>query len=477
MWLLKRYGVMDLRLKKIKRQKKLKQVIFGYPLIILIGTLCLILVIQNFLVYQYRQKLVGVYMRERKAVLDSYYMDQGYEGFYNEKTEVQLLVYHMVLGEKEEILSPFKEYEEEETWELAELIAQKRNKNIKGEGTQGKIKYKDQIYYYETYLYEGRFDDFFILKETKNPVKYEVILYANITVIEQFANFINRGLLCVMTLAALLFCFLMKLTSEDITKSFKRLKGYIESVERKEGFTYQKELSFQEFDRIARALYQMQKRVQKAEQKQERFFQNASHELRTPLMSIQGYGEGILYDTLEDHKAAAEIIVRNSQKMSDLVEEILFLSKMEMDNHFAFEKVEIISLLKKLVEEYGQRSEKVQIKLSKNEESIVLLGNHILLERALGNVLSNGLRYAQSKIHIKVQGKEKQIFISVENDGEPISQEESALIFKRFYKGKKGVSGIGLAITKEAVIKMKGKVWAEPREDMTQFSFLFPRLK
>ena len=85
MWLLKRYGVMDLRLKKIKRQKKLKHVIFGYPLIILIGTLCLILVIQNFLVYQYRQKLVGVYMRERKAVLDSYYMDQGYEGFIMKK--------------------------------------------------------------------------------------------------------------------------------------------------------------------------------------------------------------------------------------------------------------------------------------------------------------------------------------------------------------------------------------------------------
>ena len=472
---LKQYGDMDLRLKKRKKQKKLKNMIFFRPMFLIMVTLCLIFSIQSLLVYIYRRRTTDMYLEERKAVLDSYYLDKGFEGYYTEESQVQLQVYHMVLkGDK--ILFPFKEYEEESRWELIEEIAQKRKKK-EGE-TQGKIKHKGKIYYYKTLVYEGMEDGFFILKDTKNSVKYQVLLYMDITIIDQFATYINRGLMVVMTVVAILYWLLMKITIKEVSKSFRQLKGYIESVERKEGIISIKPLAFQEFDRIARALYKMQKKVQKAEQKQESYFQNASHELRTPLMSIQGYGEGILYDTLDDPKAAAEIIIRNSKKMSALVEEILFLSKMDMENSFSYHEVQVKKIIDKLVEECeaAEKTEGLEIDYKTEEENATIWGNGILLERAFGNVLSNGLRYAKSRINICIKSKDDYVVVVMENDGETISKEDLPYIFKRFYKGKGGVSGIGLAITKEAVEKMKGKVWVEEAEKMTRFCFLFPRM-
>lgn len=130
----------------------------------------------------------------------------------------------MVLkGDK--ILFPFKEYEEENRWELIEEIAQKRKKK-EGE-TQGKIKHKGKIYYYKTLVYEGMADGFFILKDTKNSVKYQVLLYMDITIIDQFATYINRGLMVVMENDG------ESISKEDLPYIFKRFykgKGGVSDI-------------------------------------------------------------------------------------------------------------------------------------------------------------------------------------------------------------------------------------------------------
>ena len=78
---------------------------------------------------------------------------------------------------------------------------------------------------------------------------------------------------------------------------------------------------------------------------QQLFFQNSSHELRTPLMSIQGYAEGIKEGVI-DAKQAASVIVDESQKMTDLVDDILTLSKMEsVQTQLQLEKLNITDLL------------------------------------------------------------------------------------------------------------------------------------
>lgn len=57
-------------------------------------------------------------------------------------------------------------------------------------------------------------------------------------------------------------------------------------------------------------------------------FQNASHELRTPLMSIKGYAEAIKYNVI-DSKHASDIILEESDRLSDMVEDLLYISKID----------------------------------------------------------------------------------------------------------------------------------------------------
>ena len=66
---------------------------------------------------------------------------------------------------------------------------------------------------------------------------------------------------------------------------------------------------------------------------QKTFFQNASHELRTPLMSIQGYAEGIKCGVFEDEESkgeAVDVIIAETERLSNLVENLLSISKMDM---------------------------------------------------------------------------------------------------------------------------------------------------
>jgi hypothetical protein len=69
--------------------------------------------------------------------------------------------------------------------------------------------------------------------------------------------------------------------------------------------------------------------IERGQERQKKFFENASHELKTPLMSIQGYAEGICSGVIQDEKHAASVIMSESDKMTALVDEILCLSRFE----------------------------------------------------------------------------------------------------------------------------------------------------
>ena len=85
--------------------------------------------------------------------------------------------------------------------------------------------------------------------------------------------------------------------------------------------------------------------IEKEAERQQTFFQNASHELKTPLMAIQGYAEGIQAGVM-DAGGAAEVILEESDRMTELVEELLDISKIDMGRQLlAFSEMDIRELL------------------------------------------------------------------------------------------------------------------------------------
>ena len=202
--------------------------------------------------------------------------------------------------------------------------------------------------------------------------------------------------------------------------------------------------------------------IEKEAERQQTFFQNASHELKTPLMAIQGYAEGIQAGVM-DTGSAAEVILAESDRMTELVEELLDISKIDMGRQpLTLSEMDIRELLYDSIRavEPTVVSSGITIVPDFPEEPVMLSCDDTRLRRAVTNILSNGVRYARSELRLTCRTDKRHATIRIQDDGDGIAAEDLPHIFDRFYMGKNGKSGIGLALTKEIIHLHKGTIRA-----------------
>ena len=215
--------------------------------------------------------------------------------------------------------------------------------------------------------------------------------------------------------------------------------------------------------------------IEKEAERQQTFFQNASHELKTPLMAIQGYAEGIQAGVM-DAGGAAEVILEESDRMTELVEELLDISKIDMGRQrLALSETDIRELLYdgiRAVEPIAAGG--IAIVPDFPEEPVVVSCDDTWLRRAVTNILSNGVRYARSQLRLTCRADKRHVTIRIQDDGDGIAEEDIPHIFDRFYMGRSGKSGIGLALTKEIVHLHKGTIRAYNGDPGAVFEISIP---
>ena len=216
--------------------------------------------------------------------------------------------------------------------------------------------------------------------------------------------------------------------------------------------------------------------IEKEAERQQTFFQNASHELKTPLMAIQGYAEGIQAGVM-DTGSAAEVILAESDRMTGLVEELLDISKIDMGRQLlAFSEMDIRELLYDSIRAVEPTAAASGITIAPDfpEEPIMVSCDDTRLRRAVTNILSNGVRYARSELRLTCRADRRQVTIRIQDDGDGIAEEDLPHIFDRFYMGRSGKSGIGLALTKEIIHLHKGTIRAYNGDTGAVFEISFP---
>ena len=216
--------------------------------------------------------------------------------------------------------------------------------------------------------------------------------------------------------------------------------------------------------------------IEKEAERQQTFFQNASHELKTPLMAIQGYAEGIQAGVM-DAGGAAEVILAESDRMTELVEELLDISKIDMGRQRpTLSEMDIRELLYDSIRavEPTVVSSGITIVPDFPEEPVMLSCDDTRLRRAVTNILSNGVRYARSELRLTCRADKRHVTIRIQDDGDGIAEADLPHIFDRFYMGRSGKSGIGLALTKEIVHLHRGTIRAYNGETGAVFEISIP---
>lgn len=199
------------------------------------------------------------------------------------------------------------------------------------------------------------------------------------------------------------------------------------------------------------------------------FFANASHELKTPLMAIRGNVDGIRSGYVEPEKAY-DVIEKETERMSALIGSILDLSKLDSGAvHMEVTMNDVREILYDAVgiilPEADKRGIQVNIEAA---EPLFMECDERMIFSTFSNILTNALRYAEREISVRIEKQDKTIIRFI-NDGVPISDEEIAHIFDRFYKGDKGQTGLGMALAQEYVNLHGGEISAAARDNRTEF--------
>ena len=289
-----------------------------------------------------------------------------------------------------------------------------------------------------------------------------MLTYVDVTSLMSFTGRINALLLIIILAAVVLSVFLSRIVAGTLARPVQELSDFSHEIGR--GNLQQQEFRFHdlEFDDLAGSMNQMVSDLNAARQKQEIFFQNISHELRTPLTSIRGNAEGIVYGVMEP-QSAAKVILSESDKLGGMIEDILYLSRMSKAAPEGSAKpLDLRDVLSLCVSEQrvAAESKDIQFRFSFDEEPVYLSVREQDAQRMFSNLISNAIRYAKSEISLVCRSENGAPFVSVADDGPGIAEEDLPHVFERFYKGKGGKHGIGLAIAQAVAESCHGTLTA-----------------
>ena len=288
-----------------------------------------------------------------------------------------------------------------------------------------------------------------------------IVTYCPIASIGTWIAQAGQTVLLLTAIMASTLALITFLIARSITSPLKELCGAAKKISRQDFSPFRNSFSLREPETLRVAMNSMADHLQKADQAQKAFFQNVSHELRTPLMSIGGYAQGIEQGVLSDPKAAARVIMDESQRLTGMVNELLTLSRLDQEAvQPELEPVRLGDVLQSSIARIAGVSQRrgVELEAVPFDQEMMVLGNGHLLELILDNLLSNAIRYARTKVFVCVEETSNTFRLSVTDDGKGIAPEDLPHIFERGYKGKNGHYGVGLAIAAAAAQKCKAKI-------------------
>lgn len=211
------------------------------------------------------------------------------------------------------------------------------------------------------------------------------------------------------------------------------------------------------------------KRIDDAQAAQKRFYENMSHDLKTPLAAIRGYAEGVAGGVMgaED---ASRAIVREADRMTEEINEILRLSRLESGTvQPKKESIVVEDFVQDCLMpmEGGVRTKGLDVQLDMVAGEV--MADPGLFEHALSNVLTNAVRHAETCIRVRFDG----VRLSVWNDGDVPEPNRLPQLFDRFHAGEGGSTGIGLAIAKEVAVLHGWHISANAVEGGLEIAFTF----
>lgn len=220
-------------------------------------------------------------------------------------------------------------------------------------------------------------------------------------------------------------------------------------------------------------LYAVERRVaadlREADRSKTQLFSTVSHELKNPLASIVGHVELLRQEPDGNGDWSLGVIERNTQRLQDLVDDLLTLSRVsDPDRPLPEADVDLGEVSREVVDMFRPRADTQQVSLTFDlQERLPLVrGSAGDLERVVQNLVSNAVKFtpAGGKVAVRVESRRDRVVLECTDDGLGISEEDQAGLFTEFFRGTNPTTlqvpgtGLGLSIAQRVVTRHGGRI-------------------
>ena len=273
----------------------------------------------------------------------------------------------------------------------------------------------------------------------------------------------NIGFYYIAPFLIILVIFIGYRIVKNAFKPVKKISETALEIKKSKNFSRRIELdnSEDEIHKMAYTFNEMLDTVEETFIHEKQFSSDVSHELRTPITVILAQSDYALdyVETLDEAKESFEVINRQAKKMTNLINQIMELSKMERQNKIEKDKINFSNIILQLLEDYRILLENNNIELITNiEKDLRIYGNKLMLERLFVNLFTNAMKFTKTTINVSLNRINKEVILQIKDDGIGITKEDQKYIWDRFFqtsdsrnKDKNKGSGLGLSMVNRIV--------------------------
>ncbi len=261
----------------------------------------------------------------------------------------------------------------------------------------------------------------------------------------------------------------------DLTKEMEKLRiGELETAITDKGYGEIRELG----SAIEQLRLQLKNSIyyqQRVDENRKFLISSISHDLKTPVTSIRGYIDGVLdgvADTDEKKQYYLAKAIEKTKMINTMIEDLLLYSKLDLNQMtFKKDKVNIVKHIESCIEDSSEdflRENKRIIFENKLSTTIFVIIDVAKFKRVVQNIMDNAKRSIEAQtgqLNIMLRETNSSVVIEFKDNGKGISKQDLPHVFERFYRADtarevKGSSGLGLAIAKQIVEGLGGRIWA-----------------
>ncbi|WP_134929064.1 heavy metal sensor histidine kinase, partial [Pseudomonas protegens] len=242
-----------------------------------------------------------------------------------------------------------------------------------------------------------------------------------------------------------------------------------------------------ELAELAQGINVMLQRLDGGVQRLSQFSDDLAHELRSPISNLMGKAQVTLSRERppEEYKAVLEASIEELERVTRIVADMLFLAQVSQPASQArFARVSLGEEARRVMDLFALSAEDKQLQLELRGDAWVL-GDRLMIQRAISNLLSNAIRHCpdQGRIELRIERQLQSVSLAVGNPGPGIAACHLPHLFERFYRvdssraRAEGGTGLGLAIVRSIMNLHQGRTEVDSVPDsLTEFRLVFPKL-